>query len=160
MTETFKPETPEQVEDAVRWALAGGTSLEIVGRGSKRTFGRPVEAEHRLDLSALAGIVDYEPNELVMSVRPGTPLTEIDSVLAPNRQQLAFEPADWGTLLGSGSSGTMGGAIACNLTGPRRLRMGAARDHVWGFRRSAAAASRSNRAAACSRTSPASISAS
>lgn len=133
MTETFKPESAEQVEEAVRWAVAGATALNIVGSGSKQAFGRPVEAAHKLDLSGLAGIVDYEPNELVMSARPGTLLADIDAALAPNRQQLAFEPADFGALLGSGSAGTVGGAIACNLAGPRRLRMGAARDHVLGF---------------------------
>lgn len=134
MTETFRPATPEQVEEAVAWVLAGGTTLEVLGTGSKRVYGRPVAAEHKLDLSGLAGIVDYEPNELVMSARPGTLIADIDAALAPHRQQLAFEPADFGALLGSGSAGTIGGAIACNLAGPRRLRMGAARDHILGFR--------------------------
>lgn len=137
MSETFKPENPEQVEEAIRWALAGETSLEVLGSGSKRAFGRPAEAKHRLDLSGISGVVNYEPNELVMSARPGTPIAEIEAALEPNRQQLAFEPADICPLLGGGSgsnvSGTIGGVIACNLSGPRRIKTGAARDHILGF---------------------------
>lgn len=133
MSETLKPRTPEQIEETIRWAVAGKTPLEVIGGGSKRAFGRPVEAAHLLDLSALAGVVDYEPDELVMSARPGTPLTDIEAALAPNRQQLWFEPCDLGPLLGT-AGGTIGGAIACNLAGPRRIRAGAARDHILGFR--------------------------
>ncbi|WP_316978987.1 glycolate oxidase subunit GlcE [Shumkonia mesophila] len=132
MTETFKPRTPGEIEDALRWAVAGKRPLEVLGGGSKRGFGRPVEAAHGLDLSALAGIVNYEPNELVMSALPATPLADIEAALAPNRQQLLFEPADLGPLLGT-AGGTIGGAIACNLAGPRRIRAGSARDHVLGF---------------------------
>ncbi len=132
MTETFKPRSPDEIEEILRWALAGKTPLEILGGGSKRAFGRPVEAAHGLDLSRLAGIVDYEPNELVMSALPATPMADIEAALASNRQQLMFEPADFGPLLGT-TGGTIGGVVACNLTGPRRIRAGAARDHVLGF---------------------------
>ena len=139
MTETSRPETVEQVADAVQAAIVEGRSLELTGGGSKRAVGRPSEADMRLDLSALSGIVLYEPEELVLTARPGTPLAEIDAVLAQRRQYLAFEPADLACLLdGGGASGlnvggTLGGAIACNLGGPRRIKTGAARDHVLGF---------------------------
>ena len=139
MTEAMRPETPEQVADAVATAIVQGRPLELTGGGSKRAFGRPCEAEARLDLSALAGIVLYEPEELVLTAKPGTPLAEIESVLAQRRQYLAFEPGDLGLVLdGGGRSrsnirGTLGGAIACNLAGPRRIKAGAARDHVLGF---------------------------
>jgi glycolate dehydrogenase FAD-binding subunit len=137
MSETFKPESVEQIEQTVQWALAEKTSLEVLGGGTKRDLGRPNSADHTLDLSAISGIVDYEPKELVMSARPATPLAEIAAAMEPNRQQLAFEPADYGRLLGvSGGgnvSGTIGGAFACNLTGPRRIRTGSARDHILGF---------------------------
>jgi glycolate oxidase FAD binding subunit len=132
MTETFKPRTPGEIEETLRWAIAGKTPLEILGGGSKRAYGRPVETAHVIDLSGLAGIIDYEPNELVMSARPGTPMADIEAALAPNRQHLLFEPADFGPLL-STSGGTIGGAVACNLAGPRRIRAGATRDHVLGF---------------------------
>ena len=138
MGEKFKPETSKQIEEAITWALASETSLEVLGGGSKRAYGRPSEAVHELDLSAISGVVNYEPKELVMSALPGTSLAEIAAALEPNRQELAFEPADLGPLLGSGTgganlSGTIGGAIACNLSGPKRIRMGAARDHILGF---------------------------
>jgi glycolate oxidase FAD binding subunit len=139
MTATLRPETPEQVADAVATAIVEGRPLELTGGGSKRAFGRPCEAEARLDLSALAGIVLYEPEELVLTAKPGTPLAEIESALAQRRQHLAFEPGDLGSLLNGGGRpwsnirGTLGGAIACNLAGPRRIKAGAARDHVLGF---------------------------
>ena len=79
MSETFRPENPEQIEEAVRWALANETSLEVVGSSSKQGFGRPCGAEHRIDLSQFSGVVNYEPEELVMSALPGTSLAEIEA---------------------------------------------------------------------------------
>ena len=89
MTEAARPETAEQVADAVRTAIIEGRPLELIGGGSKRTFGRPCEADGCLDLSALSGIVLYEPEELVLTAKPGTPLAEIEAVLAQRRQHLA-----------------------------------------------------------------------
>ena len=134
MAEHFKPETPEQVKDAVAWAIAEEIPLEIIGGGSKRGLGRPSNAETVLELSALKGISLYESEELVLSAGPGTLLSEIEATLAESRQQLAFEPPDYGPLLGgSAGAGTLGGMIACNLSGPRRIKAGAARDHFLGF---------------------------
>lgn len=134
MTETLKPETDDQVLEIVRWALAGAVPLELVGRGSKRGFGRPVQAVHALDLSGLAGIEVYEPEELVLTARPGTAMAEIEAALAARGQALAFEPPDLGPLYGGpAGAGTLGGAVGCNLAGPRRLKAGAARDHVLGI---------------------------
>lgn len=134
MAESFRPETPDQLRDAVAWAAAEETPLEIVSAGTKRPMGRPGNAECRLDVSALRGITLYEPEELVLSAGPGTPLSDIEQTLAERRQQLAFEPPDLGPLLGGAAGvGTLGGAIACNLSGPRRLKAGAARDHFLGF---------------------------
>jgi glycolate oxidase FAD binding subunit len=132
MTETLKPETDEQVLDAVKWAASGKTPLAVRGRGSKDGFGRPVEAGHCLDLSALSGIEAYEPNELYMTARASTPMAEIEAALGQNNQHMAFEPPDLGRLYGN-QGGTIGGAIACNLAGPRRIQAGAARDHFLGF---------------------------
>jgi len=134
MPERFKPDTPEQVCDAVAWALAEETPLEIVCGGSKRAMGRPTNIASSLDVSALRGITLYEPEELVLSAGPGTPMAEIEQTLAERRQQLAFEPPDLGPLLGlARGGGTLGGTIACNLAGPRRIKAGAARDHFLGF---------------------------
>lgn len=126
--------TAEHVQEAIQNALAGDTPLEVVGAGSKRAFGRPLGEATLLDLSALSGITLYEPEELVMTAGAATPIAEIDAALAENRQQLAFEPADLGPLLGGAADkGTIGGVIACNLSGPRRFKAGSARDHILGF---------------------------
>ena len=134
MSETLKPETAEQVLDAVKWAAASESQLAVKGQGSKEGFGRAVEADCRLDLSGLTGIGCYEPNELFMTAGAATTLAEIEAALRQNNQQMAFEPADLGILLGGeGDAGTIGGAIACNLAGSRRIKAGAARDHFLGF---------------------------
>ena len=134
MADILKPANAEQVLEAVRWAAADEVPLEIVGGGSKRVLGRPFQSDHGLDLSALSGIGLHEPEELVMSAGPGTPLAEVETALAAAGQQLAFEPPDLGPLLG-GPEGrsTIGGVFSCNLAGPRRIKAGAARDHLLGL---------------------------
>jgi glycolate oxidase FAD binding subunit len=128
-----RPISIEQIVDAVRSALAEQQPLEIVGRGTKRGLGRPIQAGATLDLSALSGIVSYEPDELILTCLAGTPIAEIEAALAEKHQQLAFEPGDWGPIYGApAGQGTIGGALACNLSGPRRLKAGAARDHFLG----------------------------
>jgi glycolate oxidase FAD binding subunit len=113
---TLIPATPSEVLAAVRWAAAEQTPLEIVGHGSKRGIGRPAQAEHTLDLSKLSGVTLYEPAELVLTADAATPLADIDRLLSENGQQLAFEPMDYGPLLGGRTGrGTIGGALAANL---------------------------------------------
>ncbi len=130
----FAPDTAGDVLEAVRWAAAEQAPLEIVGHGSKRGIGRPLQCGHTLDLSRLGGVTLYEPAELVLSARAGTPLAEIEALLSANDQQLAFEPMDYGPLLGQApGKGTIGGVLATNLSGPRRLKAGAARDHILGI---------------------------
>ncbi|MDW6025163.1 glycolate oxidase subunit GlcE [Mesorhizobium sp. BAC0120] len=134
---TFTPSTSAELLSAVEWAAAEEQPFEILGRGSKRAIGRPVQAAHTLDLSRLTGVTLYEPEELVLSARAGTPLAEIEAMLADKNQELAFEPIDFGPLLGSehgreGKTGTIGGVLAANLSGPRRIKAGAARDHILG----------------------------
>jgi glycolate oxidase FAD binding subunit len=86
-----------------------------------------------LDLSTLAGVTLYEPEELVLSAKAGTQLAEIAALVAAHDQELAFEPMDYGSLLGSSAgAGTIGGVVAANLSGPRRIKSGAARDHFLG----------------------------
>src|SRR6266568_4826276 len=134
MTDVLKPRDAKDVRDAVQWALSGGKTLEVVGRGSKRALGRPSQADLTLDLSGLTGVTLYEPEELVLSARAGTPLSEIEALVAAKGQQLAFEPMDYAPLLGGQPSrGTIGGMLAANLSGPRRIKAGAARDHFLGF---------------------------
>jgi len=133
MTDVLKPRDAKDVEDAVRWAVSDGKALEVVGQGSKRALGRPSQTDLTLDLSGLTGVTLYEPAELVLSAKAGTPLAEIQALLAQNTQQLGFEPMDYGPLLGrEAGQGTLGGVIAANLSGPRRIKAGAARDHFLG----------------------------
>jgi glycolate oxidase FAD binding subunit len=135
MSAALKPTSATEVVEAVAQAVADEAPLEIVGQGSKRGLGRPVQAAQQLDISGLGGITLYEPNELVLTCGAGTPLAEIEAALEENNQQLAFEPADLAPLYGGApGAGTIGGALSCNLAGPRRLKAGAARDHFLGFK--------------------------
>jgi glycolate oxidase FAD binding subunit len=134
VAELSKPRDANDVEAAVRWALAERKALEIVGRGSKRAIGRPAQSDATLDLSGLTGVTLYEPEELVLSARAGTPVSEIEALVAARGQELAFEPMDYGPLLGVRTGqGSIGGVLASNLSGPRRIKSGAARDHFLGF---------------------------
>jgi glycolate oxidase FAD binding subunit len=134
MANTLKPHDAREVEDALRWALDGGKALEIIGAGSKRAIGRPSQTDLTLDLSGLKGVTLYEPEELVLSARAGTPIAEIEALVASKGQMLAFEPMDCGPVLdGPAGQGTIGGVLASNLSGPRRIKAGAARDHFLGF---------------------------
>jgi glycolate oxidase FAD binding subunit len=129
------PETEAQLVESVAGALAQATPVDLAGAGSKRGFGRPTNAARTISLRRLAGIRLYEPEELVMSAGAGTPVTEIEAALAAHGQMLAFEPPDLGAFYGgTKGAGTIGGAFACNLAGPRRVKAGAARDHILGVR--------------------------
>lgn len=133
MVDVLKMRGAEDVAEAVTWALANDKRLEIVGRGSKRDLGRATQTDTTLDLSGLTGITLYEPEELVLSARAATPMAEIEQALADNNQELAFEPIDYGRLLNrAGNDGTIGGAVAAGLSGPRRIKAGAARDFMLG----------------------------
>src|SRR3954470_19135851 len=134
MTDRLKPRDAKEVEEALRWALEDDRALDIVGAGTKRAIGRPSQTDITLDLSGLAGITLYEPEELVLSARAGTPLAEVEALVESRGQQLAFEPMDYGPILGGAAdAGSLGGALAVNLSGPRRIKAGAARDHFLGF---------------------------
>jgi glycolate oxidase FAD binding subunit len=123
------------VVEAVRAAREAKRTLEIVGRGTKRGLGRPIECDDVLDLSGLSGISKYEPDELVITALAGTPVAEIEAALAEKNQRLGFEPADWGPLFGSpANSATIGGALAADTSGSAAIRYGRARDHLLGFR--------------------------
>ncbi len=135
VSETHIAASEEQVAELIREAAAARRPLEIVGNGSKRTLGPPVRAAHCLSLSGLSGITLYEPEELVLRARAGTPLSEIEATLAACNQTLAFEPPDLAGLLGPAvSEQTIGGIVATNLSGPRRSTSGAVRDHLLGVR--------------------------
>lgn len=133
MTDVLKARDAKDVAEAVRWALAEGKALELIGAGSKRALGRPSQSDVTLDVSGLTGVTLYEPQELVLSAGAGTSMAEIEALVAANGQQLDFEPMDYATILGgTGGTGTIGGALAANIAGPRRIKSGAARDHFLG----------------------------
>lgn len=135
MGQTWNPQTPEEVVACVAQALTGGQSMELVGTGTRRAFGRPVEAQVRLDLSALSGVVTYQPEELILAVGPATPMAEIKALLTARGQCLAFEPPDFGPLWGQApGGGTIGGAMLTGRGGPRRLTAGGPRDHCLGVK--------------------------
>ncbi len=134
MSQNFKPSNSAEVEAAVKWAAAEREPLQIAGQNSKRSLGRPVQAARVLSLSDLSGVTLYEPEELILSAKAGTPIADIESLLEDNGQELAFEPMDPGPMLGAkAGQGTLGGIVATNLSGPRRLKAGAARDHILGI---------------------------
>jgi glycolate oxidase FAD binding subunit len=121
--------------EAVRSARESREPFEIVGRGTKRAYGRAVAISNTLGLSALSGILAYEHDELVITARAATPLSEIEAALDERQQRLGFDPTDWGPLFGErANAGTIGGALSANTDGPARLRFGAARDHLLGYR--------------------------
>ncbi len=135
MTDIIRPQRSDDVLDAVKWAAEENSALEILGAGSKREWGRPGDGQTRLTLAGLSGITFYEPGELVMTARAGTPLAAIERELGAHGQCLAFEPPDYSAVFGSSlGAGTIGGAFACNSAGPGRIKAGAARDHILGFR--------------------------
>jgi glycolate oxidase FAD binding subunit len=124
---------PRDEADLAEIVAGASGALEPVAGGALRAIGKPVTAE-LLDLSQLAGIVHYEPDELVLTARAATPLEAIERVLGEHRQRLGFEPPDWAPLLGSAGRPTLGGVLAANASGSSRISAGAARDHFLGFR--------------------------
>ena len=129
----FRPGSLDEVMQTISEANAAGRRLEIVGGGTKHSLGGPVLADAVLDMSGLAGIDFYEPEELVIKVRAGTPVSTVRDVLAEKKQHLAFEPPAYAAFFGDASAkDTMGGIVACNLAGPRRILAGAPRDAVLG----------------------------
>lgn len=125
---SLDPDWIAKASDAIRQAAASSRPLRITGHGSKHFYGMPV-TEDADELSTLGhcGITDYDPTELVVVVKCGTPIVELESALAASRQMLAFEPPRFG------GRGTVGGMMAAGLSGPRRASAGAAKDFVLGM---------------------------
>lgn len=124
MTTSNDPALAALVE-RVRAAQADGTPLAIAGHGSKAFYGGPIDGEP-LDTTALAGVSSYEPTELVVTARAGTPIAELEATLAAKGQCLPFEPPRFS------NRGTTGGMVATGLSGPSRAAVGSLRDHVLG----------------------------
>lgn len=135
MDQILRPAAEWELANIVAEARDKRLPVEIVGAGSKRAIGRPVNAALGLTTSGLKGITLYEPTEMVMSARAGTPLYQIEEELGKRGQMLAFEPIDYGPAIGAEPrQGTIGAVFAANLSGARRFVAGAARDHLLGIR--------------------------
>ena len=134
MQSFVKPATEWELQRTLAEASGGRTPVETIGAGSKRLFGRPMQTALTIATSSLTGVRLYEPTELVMSARAGTPLTRIESELAAQGQMLAFEPIDLAPVAGGAvGQGTIGSVFATNISGSRRVAAGAARDHLLGI---------------------------
>jgi glycolate oxidase FAD binding subunit len=135
MRELLTPRDEADLVEIVAAARSAHSSLAVEGRGTRARLGHAVEAERAVSLAAMTGITLYEPAELVLTARAGTPLSEIEAALAANGQELAFEPMDHSAIFGTAQrSGSIAGMVAVNASGPRRIKSGAARDHLLGFR--------------------------
>lgn len=121
----LSPRDAQDLRAIIADAAASGRKLELRGGGTRADVGAPREAEI-VSLAALSGVVDYDPAELVLTVRPGTPLAEIEALVAGEGQMLAFEP--WGN-----AGATIGGTVAAGVAGSRRVTAGSARDHLLGL---------------------------
>lgn len=131
------PGSEEAVAAAVASAYAAREPVLVEGRGTKRGMLRPVQAARTLSTRGLTGVTLHSPNELILSARAGTTVAEVEAKLAAAGQHLIGEPPDLSGLLGEGqgtSQATLGGVVAANLSGPRRVAWGAMRDHVMGVR--------------------------
>jgi glycolate oxidase FAD binding subunit len=115
-------------------ARGRGARLDILGGATRRGLGRPGEGGERLSTQAMAGIVFHEPAEMTLRARAGTPLSVVEAALAAHGQMLPFEPIDHRALYGSAGEPTIGGLVATNASGPRRISAGAARDSLIGVR--------------------------
>ena len=124
----------EELRCVIADAGAAGMRLQLRGGGTKDGVGAPCPAACIVDLSRLSGIVDYDPPELVLTARAGTPLSVITALLAAHDQMLAFDPWDPAALFGgTAGAATIGGIVAAGQSGSQRLTQGAVRDHLLGF---------------------------
>lgn len=129
---THRPAEAGDLAGIVAEAAASRTPLEIVGGGTKRGYGRPAQTEATVSTASLTGVTLYEPSEMVIGARAGTPLREVEETLRKENQRLVFEPPRFAGLYGTGGEPTVGALAACNLSGPSRVHSGAARDSLIG----------------------------
>ncbi len=125
----MKPASENELSDMVKSAH---TPFEIIGTGTKRALGRPIVATP-LDLSKFNSVIAYEPEELIIEAGVATKLADVQKLLTKKNQMLAFDPPDYSVILAAKHSGSLGGLLACNHSGSRRLKAGAARDHILGL---------------------------
>jgi glycolate oxidase FAD binding subunit len=134
MSDLALPRDRRDLSEIIAHAAATKTRLEILGDHTKARLGRPMKTDRQLSTRQMSGVTFYSPKELVIAARAGTTLSMIEHTLRHENQMLAFEPIDFGPAFGMRAGlGTIGGVFATNLSGPRRLRAGSARDALIGF---------------------------
>jgi glycolate oxidase FAD binding subunit len=134
VTDVVAPERESEAEQVIRSACSEGAKLDIVGGDSSPGLGRPRASDRRLSSAGLAGIVFYAPAEMTLCAKAGTTIDAIEAAIAERSQILPFEPPRLGALWAAAGQPTLGGIVATNLSGPRRLTAGAVRDNVLGLR--------------------------
>ncbi|MFP3921571.1 MAG: FAD-binding protein [Dichotomicrobium sp.] len=137
MLDGFLPRNEDELAAVIARACEENTPLEVCGHGTKRAIGRPVQTAGKIGMGNISGVTLYEPSELVIAARAGTPLSEVEALLDENSQMLAFEPADLTPLTGKArpqEPPTIGSVFATNSSGARRVLRGGARDHLLGVR--------------------------
>lgn len=136
VNETYFPPSEEELADLIKQAVDQKLPIEICGNRTKRSIGRSMQVATRLSTSQMRGVTLYEPTEMVLSARSGTPVSEIEALLDQNGQELAFEPSRWDRLISVNAAepATIGGVVAGNISGSRRVLRGSARDHLIGVR--------------------------
>jgi glycolate oxidase FAD binding subunit len=131
---TLNPASEAEAAELVREAREKGRKLDIVGGGTRAGLGRPPRADFAISAAKMSGIAFYEPAEMVICAEAGTPVSQVEAVIAQRGQMLPFEPMDHRGLYGTEGEPTIGGLVAGNISGPRRISAGAARDALIGLR--------------------------
>lgn len=131
---SYEPHDEAAAAEVVRAAASRAEPLRVVGGGTKAAIGRPAQDEASLSARGLTGVTLYEPAEMVVAARAGTPLSEVQALLTERGQMLPFEPMDHRRLMGTTGEPTFGAVAASNSSGPRRINAGAARDSLIGVR--------------------------
>ncbi len=136
VNETYFPPGEEDLAGLIVQAAEQKVPVEICGNRTKRGIGRPMQTATRVSMSEMRGVTLYEPTELVISAKAGTPLAEIEALLDRHGQELTFEPSRWDRIADTptGEEPTIGGIVATNSSGPRRVLRGSARDQLIGMR--------------------------
>jgi glycolate oxidase FAD binding subunit len=127
------PRDTADIRDAVASAAASGRKFEITGGGSKLRVGHSDRQAETLSMTGFTRVIDYDPAELVLTVEPGVPLADLETLLAGHNQMLAFEPYDFADVVGAEPGSTIGGVVGAGLAGSRRISAGGVRDHLLGF---------------------------